>query len=501
MKNKILTLVFAVLMAGLSGCGGGSNPVVPTVTTNTVAGSAVKGPYQVGAVVKVYELTNGVRGATPVVEGTITDALGTYSVDIPSTATGPFEIVVLGSYIDETTGALSTTDQETSLVIADAANVPAKLSVNPIASIQAAIVKEALVANNGADVAATIQSSGTLALEAMGIPTVDVNGNAVDPVQLDLFDTTADPAVVAAFLTASAIVADVVNNGNGTVADFATNAATDVAAGNALGTAGGTTAAITTAATNVAAIDLVANVAAAVTAADPTVTATVATTAAAVTTATTTAATLTTLKGFVLSGNSFSVGGVAASVDAYGVAAAITGVAKNAVSVAMTVKDLGTGTAPNASSASTSFDFYVKDTATTRMIKGTINPVKLVADGTGIVTFTVPAAATLAWSGVTAAGTSIAAATATNLAANTIFNTDAAGVTTIDVNALLTLLQNKVNNADLNVLNIAGTFDYALGFGVNLGWANTTNDGIMNLFPTGNANVTGRAISGTITTQ
>ncbi|MDQ7058211.1 MAG: hypothetical protein Q9N62_07130 [Ghiorsea sp.] len=500
MKNKILTLVFAVLMAGLSGCGGGSNPVV---ATNTVAGSAVKGPYQVGAVVKVYELTNGVRGVTPVVEGTITDALGTYSVDIPSTATGPFEIVVLGSYIDETTGKLSTTDQETSLVIADAANVPAKLSVNPIASIQAAIVKEALVANNGADVAATIQSSGTLALEAMGIPTVDGSGNAVDPAQLDLFDANADKDVVAAFLTASAVIAEVVKT-NGTVADFATNAATDVAAGNALGTAGGTTAVITTATTTVGNIDLIANIASGVTAQDAAITATVATTATAVTAATTTAATLTTLKGFVLSGNNFSVGGVPASVDAAGVATAITGVAKNAVSVAMTVKDLGTGTGPKAVNASTSFDFYVKDANGTRMIKGTINPVKLVADGTGVVTFTVPVAATLTWSGVTAAGTSIAATTATNLAANTadtIFKTDAAGVTTIDVNALLTLLQNKVNNADLNVLNIAGKFDYALGFGVNLGWANATNNGIMNLFPTGNANVTGRAISGTITTQ
>ena len=500
MKNKILALVFAMLMAGLSGCGGGSNPAAPAV--NTVSGSAVKGPYQVGAVVKVYKLTNGVRGATPVVEGTITDALGAYSVDIPASETGPFEIVVLGSYIDETTGALSTTDQETSLVIADAANVPAKLSVNPIASIQAELVKKALVANNGADVAATIQSSGTLALEAMGIPTVDASGNAVDPAQLDLFDATADPAVVAAFLTASAVIADVVNNSGGTVsvANFATSAATDVSTGVALGTTGGTTAAITTSTTTVAAIDLVGNVGAAVQAADPTITTTTATTAAEVTTATTAAATLTTLKGFVLNGNAFTVGGISAAVDAAGLVAPIVGVPANGVSIVMTVKDLGTGTAPKATSASSSFDFYVKDANGSRMIKGTISPVTLVADGTGIVTFTVPANATLTWSGVTAAGTALNG-TATNVALNTIFNTNNAGATTIDLNGLLTQLQVKIGNADFNVLNIAGTFDYAVGFGAYIGWANATNNGVVNLFPTGNANVTGRAIYGTITTQ
>jgi len=134
------------------------------------------------------------------------------------------------------------------------------------------------------------------------------------------------------------------------------------------------------------------------------------------------------------------------------------------------------------------------------MIKGQINPVSLVADGAGTVTFTVPANATLTWSGVTAAGTALNG-TATNLALNTIFATNNAGLTTIDLNGLLTQLQAKIGNADLNVLNIAGTFDYAAGFGVNIGWANATNNGIMNLFPTGNANVTGRAISGTITTQ
>ncbi|MBN4060462.1 hypothetical protein JYT78_00175 [bacterium AH-315-I20] len=497
-KNKILILACTMLVAGLSGCTGTDQTVAPAVASNTVAGSAVKGPYQVGSTVKVYKLTNGVRGADPVAEGTVTDALGTYSVDIPSSETGPFELVVLGSYVDETTGALSTTDQETSLVIADAANVPAKLSVNPIASIQAELVKKALIANNGADVAATIQSSGTLALESMGIPTVDASGNAVDPAQLDMFDTTADPAVVAAFLTASAVIADVVNKGNGTVADFATNAATDVAAGNAVGTAGGTTAAINTAATNVATIDLVANIASGVSSQGGT--ATVAATAAQVTTATTAAATLTTLKGFVLNGNALTIGGVSATVAATGVASTVTGVPATGVTIAMTVKDLGTGTAPKATSASSSFDFWVKDTATTRMIKGQINPVSLVADGAGTVTFTVPANATLTWSGVTAAGTALNG-TATNLALNTIFATNNAGLTTINLNGLLTQLQAKIGNADLNVLNIAGTFDYAAGFGVNIGWANATNNGIMNLFPTGNANVTGRAISGTITTQ
>ena len=162
---------------------------------------------------------------------------------------------------------------------------------------------------------------------------------------------------------------------------------------------------------------------------------------------------------------------------------------------------MGTGTAPGAAAtASSSLDFYVKDTAGSRMLKGQISPVTIVTDGSGTVTFNVPASATLTWSGVTAAGTALKG-TATNAVLDQVFTTTAAGVTTFDLNALLTKLQNKVGNADLNVLSIAGTFDYAVGIGVNFGLANTGNASIANLFPTTNANVTGRAISGTITTQ
>jgi len=501
MKNiKGMIVVLSVLVMGImAGCGG--NTQVAETPVNTVAGSAVKGPYQKGATVNVYKLTNGVRGDIAVATGTVTDATGAYTVKIPASDTGPFEIVVLGSYIDETTGELSATDQETSLVIADAANVPAKVSVNPIASIQAELVKKELAANPSADVAAAIQSSGSLALEAMGIPTVDASGNAVDPSQLDIFDDTADPAVVAAFITASAIVADVVNKGNGTVADFAANAATDVSAGDALGTAGGTTAAITAAATNVAAIDLVANIASGVTAQDATIKPTVTASAADVTAATTAAATLTTLKGFVLNGNSLTIGGVSATVAATGAVSSVTAVPKAGVVIAMTVKDLGTGTAPGAAgTASSSLSFYVKDTAGSRMLKGQISPVKIVTDGSGKVTFNVPASATLAWSGVTDAGTNLTG-TASNAVLDQVFTTTAAGVTSFDLNALLTKLQNKVGNAALDVLSTGGTFDYAVGVGVNFGLANATNNGVVSLFPTNNANVTGRAISGTITTQ
>lgn len=494
MKNKMLILACAMLVGVLSGC---SNNSGTPVASNTVAGSAVKGPYQEGATVKVYELTAGVRGATPVAEATVTDAAGSYSVDIPTSAVGPFEIVVLGNYIDETTGQVTTTSQETSLVIADAANVPAKVNVNAIAGIQAALVKKELAANPSADVAATIQSSGTLALETMGIPTQDASGNPVDPSQLDLFDTNADPAVTAAFLSASTLVAQIVNNGGGTVADFASNAAIDIAAGNSLGTTGNaTTAIINQAATDVAIIDWAGVVANTYNGS------VLGVTAGAVSTAASTQQSITVLKGFVLNGNALTIGGVNTTVAATGVASAVTGVPANAVTIAMTVKDLGNaaGNGPAARTTSSDLDFYVKDVNSARMIKGTISPVTLVADGAGVVTFTVPVAATLTWSGVTAAGTALNG-TASNVALNTIFATDTAGLTTINLNGLLTQLQNKIGNADLNVLNTVGVFDYAVGFGVNIGWANATNNGVTNLFPTGNANVSGRAISGTITTQ
>ena len=331
----------------------------------------------------------------------------------------------------------------------------------------------------------------------MGIPTTDAAGNPVEPAQIDILDPAADPYVTAAAITASAIVAQLAKGGT-TVATFAANAATDVVAGNPLGSTGGNTAAITAAATTVAGLSVVTNLTSGITNAGGTAP-TVATTDATVKNNATSASTsIATLTGFAIAANTFNIGAVAATVAATGVVPAITGVPAAGVVVSIPLVDYGTGAGPLAQSITTSFDFDIADTASSRAISGTVSPVKVVPDGTpNGVTVTVPANATLTWSGTTAANTAVSG-TATNLALDTVFTGPGF---TVDANALLNKITAKINNTALNVLSTAGTFTYAFGMGINLGHENAGGTGIDQLFPASNTKVAGRAISGTITTN
>jgi hypothetical protein len=112
MKIKILLgMLFSLTMMTIYGCGGGGGGAGPTV----VSGTAAKGPFIAGSVVKVFAIDAATRlKGAQVGAGQVSDATGAYSVDI-SPYVGPILIEVSGSYKDEATVANITVGEATPL--------------------------------------------------------------------------------------------------------------------------------------------------------------------------------------------------------------------------------------------------------------------------------------------------------------------------------------------------------------------------------------------------
>ncbi|RMH60479.1 MAG: hypothetical protein D6678_05800, partial [Zetaproteobacteria bacterium] len=206
-----IAFVSAMLAAvlTLANCGGGGGG---GAAGSTVSGTGLKGPYQTGATVTVYQLnTNGTRAAVAG-QGQVTDNAGRYTATITPGYNGPFEIVISGPYVDELSGQVVTTPQPTSVVVPDVATAQAgQANVNPIATIQTELAKQAMA--KGAQPTAAIQTAGDLALQSFGIPTTDANGNPVSPASVDIFNPNTDPNIAAQVLVASATASALVNQG------------------------------------------------------------------------------------------------------------------------------------------------------------------------------------------------------------------------------------------------------------------------------------------------
>lgn len=519
MNKKLILALTAASALTLAACGGGGNPPAAVVAPAPVAvgGVAAKGPYQPGSTVTAYQLVKGVRGQVAGT-GTVNDALGNYTINIDSNIPGPYEVVVVGTYVDETTGAVTTTTQPTSVVIADAKAAPAKLSLNPIASIQAELVKQKLAtapAGTTVNVAQEIKSAGTLALQALNIPTVDKYGKAVDPAQIDILDPTADPAITTAAITAAAVVADLVNtsatSGITSVATFATKVATAVSTGT---TVAAQIPAVTASTAAVAAKPIITNLTtgvqaaataqaaanptnaaaqAAVTASTTTATVPTGTTdAAAATTATAQTTALATLKGFALVLNQVTLGATPLTVGANGTIATAATAATTGLQFGMGINDLGAGNGPLAQTFNSTFSFGIKGTNNLRAIAGTISPVKVTADGLGGVTITAPATAVLTYTGINTAGTAVSGKI---VGVPGVF-TAAGGINTFDATAALNLIKGK----SAAVVLRPGTYAYELGVDFNLGIENAGGTALTSLLPLStNAAVSGRSIRGNIT--
>jgi len=226
------------------------------------------------------------------------------------------------------------------------------------------------------------------------------------------------------------------------------------------------------------------------------------TAASAATTAANTAATVAApvvLKAFVLSGNSLTYAGNAAStVDAYGAvatpAAAMTG---TAITLSGTLRDL---TGLGARTIITSFEFGVQQTGGVRKVKASISPVEIVVNTAGDVAVNVPANATITYSYINASGTGFNG-TATNLAANNGIIVSNAGAFTVDASALANIITAKTN-ASMNILATVGTFAYKAGFiNVPVGHVNAAGTAVDGLFTIDTAITGTRALNGTFSTK
>lgn len=99
--QRMITLLLAVAITALTGCGGGGGGGGSSATV--VSGVVSKGPVT-GAIVSVYPILNNQVGATPLATSSATLADGRYSVNIGA-YTGPVMVqAVGGDFVNEATG-------------------------------------------------------------------------------------------------------------------------------------------------------------------------------------------------------------------------------------------------------------------------------------------------------------------------------------------------------------------------------------------------------------
>uniref|UniRef100_UPI0026294065 hypothetical protein n=1 Tax=Sulfurimonas sp. TaxID=2022749 RepID=UPI0026294065 len=98
-KKHIFFILVVAIVTAFSGCSGGGSS---SSNSGNTGGSAQKGPFANGSVVKAYELVNGVRSGS-IVQTTTHGIKGDFTFNsLPWT--NPTQIVVTGDYFDEVTG-------------------------------------------------------------------------------------------------------------------------------------------------------------------------------------------------------------------------------------------------------------------------------------------------------------------------------------------------------------------------------------------------------------
>jgi len=190
------------------------------------------------------------------------------------------------------------------------------------------------------------------------------------------------------------------------------------------------------------------------------------------------------ITGFAMGGNIFSVNNVATTVDSYGNAAAATAFPAQALNINFQFRDYYTAAAVTGATYNPTFKFDIREaTPGMRLAIGTIMPVTI-SSSFGQVSMSVPANATLNYTGRTAAGTQVMGV-ATNVAANIITTSTTTGVVTLDVNALLQTIAGK-SIASMNIFTTPGVFNYDIGFdSINLGHENLAGNAMDRLNDTG----------------
>jgi len=489
-----------LLSACGSGGGGGGGAVIGS---NSVAGAANKGPFQIGSAVTAYQLdASGVRVPGVAKTTTVTDNLGTYTLPALSWS-GLTEVEIIGFYLDENTGLVSAA-QATMIAIV---NLPAigsvvnNTTVNPnLATTVAASIARGLLP--GVSAAAVLQTANDQAALALGLP-AGVNLAALDVTK------TADPVLGAAnkqLLAVSAAMLCAASQGaaGGNVTNLITSLATDASIANALGTNIGAVVQVQTCQTTVIANapTIAGFLNAAVTnaggVADPGLAGTL---AAAADAAAKAAAAAVAVRGIATVGNAFTIGAIGTAVPytiaTNGLATAGAGgpIGVNNLKINLTLADYSNaaGTGPKAATYTTSFSFDIVSTTPgdTRFINGTISPVTVTTDGAGNIAVSGLNLASVTYTGMDSLGLFVAG-TATNMTG--VITGDGIQSVTVDGNLLVTKL-----NAQLNAVITPGPYSFELGIsGLEIGLETVPAPGLSQLLPLG-ANVTGRAIHGQFT--
>ncbi len=493
------TLLGLTVLLFLAGCQFGTAP--QGGGDSEVTGGAIKGRFTTGATVTCKEVNPPNRS----VSGTIIDNNGNYRCR--PFWNGPTFVEVTGPFIDDFTGAVTTQPASSPLraVINAQAGGAATGNVNVATSIAAQVI--ASQASAGTTITTTGVNAQNLAT-AQRILGSSTTTN-INDVNLSNTSSSAASQLVAFLLAVTAqsgvsnvatAISQLANNQQNSVpfgtavsgaslitpTQLSTNLAT-IRDGGTLSVTGVGSVSTATALANLGTGQTTTQLASQV---DPNNVATVTT-------------------GFAINSNSVTIGSASGTLGiSSGVGTAtISGTTANSnVSLSFNVLDFtnSTGTGPGpATTYNTVFTFFFQPTSSTdsRRISGTVSTVSVVTNGSGGLTVSVPASATMTFSGTTATGSTVSG-TVTNLATDSSFFT--AGTTTssgtpvtINANTLLNLIQNRVGGS-LLTLTTSGTFNFAFGFSIPIGTANSGNTGPSQLLPQG-TNAPGYGFSGTMT--
>jgi len=189
--------------------------------------------------------------------------------------------------------------------------------------------------------------------------------------------------------------------------------------------------------------------------------------------------------GIAIAGNSVTIGGQTVAISKGGVAKLTTPVTASVAAPLTVAVNLTDYYGSVARPSMVTINFAVMQNGTARQIYGSL-PGATVSSTNGVVNVALPAGSSLAYSGITAAGT----AAAGNINPTTAI-TSGNGTLTIDITALAT-------SAGITIK--PGTYNFILAIqGARVGFENGTATGMNGLLPLINAQQ-GRGISGTFTT-
>ncbi len=492
--RKILSIL-AICLTGLGMVACGSSGTVATTplpqTGSSVNGLAAKGPMAAGGMIEVFQLTNGVRGVSPIATAVVTDNLGSYSITLPQGTTGPVEMVVTGSYYNEVTGT-NDPSQSLSVVLATVTGNALQANANIITSVAAEIFK-LLEASNNLTSVENLASANDLAMQMFGM-NLNVNG-ATDPSAVDVINTGASGAACsnAQALGISAAIADAIANGtlnSPTLAAFAANAAQDAINGLPLGTTGGDVAALNASLANVNANmpAIAANMTSLINSAGGTADPNLQNNLQACVPP---GSFLTAVRGIGLSGNQVTIGSnvygyVTGTVDAYG-QFSLVGNPASGYNISFALDDYSSADGQSAGPAVTVtgsmvVDVYSKNDS--RTAHAVISPVKYITDGAGLIDIQVDAYATAVVSGTDATGQLTVNGTITN--PNTdVFTNHAGGKNTVSVNMqdILNRVETQLGLPAGTVTLSTGVYVMSIGFSAPFGHESAAGP-LDNLFPT-----------------